>query len=175
VEPVNKDEIELLIADLKASQEVLLLSLNGVTENLAVVKPRLGWSILECIEHVAIAEEYMFAQIASAKWSPTPVVNGQREDAIRVRGTDRTRKIEAPSAAKPAGRFTTLAAATQHFLATRQRTLTFLENCDADLRAMLTNHPLIGQVNCYEMLLIMAVHPQRHARQIDEIRADMSE
>jgi len=32
------------------------------------------------------------------------------------------------------------------------------------------HHPLIGDVNCYETLLIMAIHPHRHAPQIQEIR-----
>jgi hypothetical protein len=38
-----------------------------------------------------------------------------------------------------------------------------------DLRRELTSHPLIGVVNCYEILLMMAVHLHRHARQIEEI------
>jgi ribosomal protein S18 acetylase RimI-like enzyme len=32
-------------------------------------------------------------------------------------------------------------------------------------------HPIAGLVNGYEMLLMIAVHPLRHAQQIDEIRA----
>jgi hypothetical protein len=35
----------------------------------------------------------------------------------------------------------------------------------------MTTHPLIPVVNCYEMLLMMAAHPLRHAKQIEEIRA----
>jgi len=39
------------------------------------------------------------------------------------------------------------------------------------IRAGLTaRHPLIGPANCYEMPLMMALHPPRHAPQIDEIR-----
>jgi hypothetical protein len=34
------------------------------------------------------------------------------------------------------------------------------------LRAKVAIHPVLGRVNCYEMLLMMAAHPRRHAEQI---------
>jgi hypothetical protein len=47
----------------------------------------------------------------------------------------------------------------------------FAETCQEDLRCKITSHPIIGKVNCYEMLLMIAVHPHRHAKQIEEIKA----
>jgi hypothetical protein len=35
----------------------------------------------------------------------------------------------------------------------------------------MTTHPLLGPANCYEMLLMMALHPLRHVGQIEEIKA----
>jgi hypothetical protein len=35
----------------------------------------------------------------------------------------------------------------------------------------MATHPLLGPANGYEILLLMAVHPHRHAKQIDEIGA----
>jgi len=84
---------------------------------------------------------------------------------------DRTKTVPAPEVAKPTGRFATLAEALRSFLASRNQTIRFVENCSEDLRSKLTSHPLIEQVNCYEMLLIIAVHPTRHAEQIKEMQA----
>ena len=50
--------------------------------------------------------------------------------------------------------------AVQHFLSARERTSRFVEECGEDLRAKLTSHPIVGTVNCYENLLIMAVHTE---------------
>ncbi|MGC9971352.1 MAG: hypothetical protein ABSE56_12265 [Bryobacteraceae bacterium] len=47
----------------------------------------------------------------------------------------------------------------------------FVESCRGDLRFRLATHPLLGPVNCHEALLLMAVHPHRHPRRIQEIKA----
>ena len=71
---------------------------------------------------------------------------------------------------RPTGRFDTLAEAVESFLATRERTVRFVETCDEDLRSKPMTHPLMGIINCHEALLSIAVHPRRHASQIREIR-----
>jgi hypothetical protein len=51
----------------------------------------------------------------------------------------------------------------------------FVEEFSGELRCWLTRHPLImSPVNCYEMLLPMALHPRRHSLQIVEIREHLS-
>jgi hypothetical protein len=150
----------------------LLQAVEGVSEQAAALPPSpQSWSILQCVEHVAVAEAHLLGQIESAQPAAAPMRNENREAAIRVRGADRTRKVSAPVGAEPRGRFPSLDAALQYFLATRGRTIQFVDDCSADLRSRLTTHPLIGAVNCYETLLMMAAHPARHARQIAEIRS----
>ena len=51
---IDRDE---LLDKLNSGRAELLASLDGVTEEQAAVKPATGWSILECVEHVAIVEE----------------------------------------------------------------------------------------------------------------------
>jgi hypothetical protein len=122
------------------------------------------------VEHLAASEDYLFGQIVAAS-SGAPMVNEKREALIVARGLDRTRPVPAPEVGRPAGRFATLAEAVRHFLASRERTIRFVENCGEDLRSKLTSHPIIGSVNCQEMLLMIAVHPHRHVKQIEEIKA----
>ena len=50
-------------------------------------------------------------------------------------------------------------------------TIRFVRGCAEDLRSKLTTHPLLGPVNYHEVLILMVVHPERHAKQIDEARA----
>jgi hypothetical protein len=57
------------------------------------------------------------------------------------------------------------------FESARAETVKFVEGFTGEPRWWVTDHPLIpGPVNCHEMLLIAAVHPARHAKQIAEIR-----
>jgi hypothetical protein len=111
----------------------------------------------------------MLGLVMAAPRSSEPVINSRRERAIVERGADRRRKIEAPDVAIPGGRFLTLQEALQAFAESRARTIGFVENRNDDLRMLLTDHPVVGRVNGYETVLLIAVHPLRHARQIEEI------
>src|SRR5262249_3802839 len=165
------EQLEML-ATLESGPKDLLNALAGVTEDLATRTPGPGRrSVLECVEHVAVSEDFLFSQIAASQRADMPVVNEKREAAIRARGLDRTMAIESPDVGRPKGHFSTLAAAVHHFVASRERTIRFVQNNREDLRSRLTSHPLIGVVNCYETLLMMALHPHRHAKQIEEIKA----
>ena len=145
--------------------------LNGVTEDTAARHPAPGrWSILDCVEHVIFAEDYLLAQIMTATHLDAPLRNEKRETAIPARGLDRSRVIECPDLAKPSGRFPTIRDALQQFLASRMSTMSFVESCTADLRSQSIPHPLFGDVSCYEALLMIAVHSLRHTKQIEECR-----
>ena len=171
---MDAGEKEELLGSLRSGQSALLETLAGVTEEAAARLPGPGkWSILQCVEHLAATESILFERVQAATHAGEPVVNTRREALIQARGADRRRPIQAPEAAVPAGRFSTLADAIREFVAHRRRTIDFVENATGDLRCDLTTHPIIGQVNCYEMLLMMAMHPQRHAKQIQEILAEL--
>jgi len=171
---MNAQEKQKLLSDLDNGRQALLDSLKDVSEEQAAWVPAPGrWSVLECVEHLAVSEDYLFAQMMASHLSETPVVNEKREAMIVAVGLDRNRKVQSPDVGKPAGKFSTLAAALNHFQTTHERTIKFVETCHEDLRCKITSHPIIGTVNCYEMLLMIAVHPFRHAKQIEEIKASL--
>jgi len=165
-----------MLALLYEGRCALLKSLENVSAEDAMRAPTPGkWTILDCAEHVAVTEDCLFSQIAGAEPSETPAIPPQREALIAERAADRSRRFESPEVGRPVGRFPNLVAAIEHFLAGRERTVRFVEkNCD-DLRLKVTTHPLIGPANCHEMLLMMAMHPIRHAQQIEEIKAALNQ
>ncbi|MGA2571811.1 MAG: DinB family protein [Terracidiphilus sp.] len=168
---MNETERATLLGELDQGKADILRAMDGVTEEMAARSTSLQrWSILECMEHIAISEEYLFGQILAAHRSDAPTASAKRESAIRVRGLDRTQKVPAPEVVKPVGEFSSLSEALKRFLAARERTIRFVETCQEDLRSQITTHPLVGPVNCYETLLTMAMHPIRHARQIEEAK-----
>jgi hypothetical protein len=164
-----------ILAALDSGRKALLGALSGVTDDLAVRSPGLGkWSILQCVEHTAVSEDYLFSQLTAAKHSDMPMIDEQREALIMERGLDRAMRVESPEVGWPTGRFLTLTGAVQHFVAARERTIRFVRSSKDDLRSRVTSHPIIGTVNCYETLLMMVAHPHRHAEQLKEIRAALA-
>jgi hypothetical protein len=167
--PMTERESQQILASLEKGSEALLGALRGVTDESAIRIPGPGkWSILQCVEHVAIAEDYLFSLITASTHSEMPFINQQREVFIATRGTDRSNRRDSPPETLPRGRFSTLHEALQGFLASRERTIKFVDTTKEDLRSLITSHPLLGTANCHEVLLLMAVHPARHAQQIEE-------
>jgi DinB superfamily len=127
-----------------------------------------SWSILECAEHIAVAERGMF--MALERRTPNTAAPDFTKDAlIKAVGTDRTRKFSAPERARPSGRFANVRDAVAGFCSARDRTIAFLEQTDEDLRKCVAVH-LLGTFDAYQYLLIMAAHAERHALQIEEIK-----
>jgi hypothetical protein len=162
---------------LHSGRAALQEALQGVDETLANRKPAAGgWSILECVEHLTLAEENLLSRLLRATQAEQSHENRRREARIMERAADRTRPVEAPEMARPHGRFENMAEALQCFDSAWARTVAFLEGFDGDLRCWITDHPLIaGPVNCYEILLMIAAHPARHAKQIAEIWAQLND
>jgi hypothetical protein len=72
-----------ILAALDSGRKALLGALSGVTDDLAVRSPGLGkWSILQCVEHTAVSEDYLFSQLTAAKHSDMPLIDEQREALI---------------------------------------------------------------------------------------------
>jgi hypothetical protein len=160
-----------ILKELACGRDALLDSVGGLPEHLSRIRPGPGrWSIIECVEHVAVSEDFLLAGISKAERAEVLVSNAKREAAILARGADRSTAVMAPEIGHPKQRFATLAEALKGFLDARDKTVRFVEACNEDLRSRPMTHPLLGTINCHEALLLIAVHTRRHALQIQEIR-----
>jgi hypothetical protein len=163
-----------ILQKLKAGRDALGEALAGVDDVVVLRRPAAGgWSILDCVEHVFVTEQYLLTRLQAATISERPFEKWRREAKIAPLAADRERRIEAPEQVHPRGRYKTLAEALSAFDATRAEVVRWVENCSCDLRCMMTDHALIeGPVTCAEMLIMIAAHPARHAKQIEEIRRE---
>jgi hypothetical protein len=169
---MDANEREQILTLLEQGRAALLGGLDGVSEEAAARQPGEGrWSILGCVEHLAVSEDYLYSQIQAATPSDEPLTNELREARMLERGTDRSRHIESPEEGQPKGRFPTLEAALKHFMESRKRTMEFVSGCQEDLRTKATWHPILGKANSHEMLISIGVHCLRHVKQIEEIKA----
>src|ERR1019366_3255954 len=151
---MREPEQQEILEALQAGQTALDEALAGVDEALAARKPEGGgWSILGCVEHMAITEEYLLGQLRAGSVPDHSHHNPEREAKIADRALNRERRIEAPPQAWPSGRYGTLQEARAYFESVRARTVLFVDGFDGDPRCWLTTHPLAASpVNYYEML-----------------------
>lgn len=160
----------------REGESFLNSALGGVNPEFAASKPAPDqWSIVEIVEHLAASEAFLLDRLRHASPSAVSHADPAREARLESLALNRERKIDAPQPVLPTGDCATLAEAVERLRAVRVETIEFVENFSGDLRSSLVEHPLITRpLNCYEMLLLIALHTIRHAAQINAIRQSRS-
>ncbi len=132
------------------------------------------WSVAECMEHIAAAEDFIRAMIVE-KVMIAPAVPG-RDVAVIDAGIltgvpDRTTKVQAPDPLKPTNRFASAQGSIDHFVESRAKTEKFLKNTPG-LRDHAVDSPVGTKWDAYEFVLLIGAHSERHTKQIQEVKAD---
>ncbi len=134
------------------------------------------WSILECLEHIALSEPAIWGMIQGAlKEAPdaSKRVELKFDDKkILELIVDRSAKFNAPEPLAPTGKFKDAGAALAAILEVRNKQLEFLQTTKEDLRDRVTKHPAFGPIDTFQFILFNAGHGKRHTLQIEEVKAD---
>lgn len=130
------------------------------------------WSVAETLEHIALAEDYMFGYVTNMVMKApagAPDRDVAKMDAMVLKMVpDRSNKRQAPPELVPTGRWSP-AETLEHFLKSRQRTIEYMQTAP-DLRQHVSDSPL-GPLDGYEWLLFISAHSDRHTKQILEVEA----
>lgn len=135
-----------------------------------------GWSVAEVAEHLTMTEGEVFAGIRQALAAPaTPEKKSEtagKDEIIMTRLPDRSRKAQSPESIAPTGRWPSRDAVVAEFKTRRDQTIEFIEKTPADLRSHMFAHPNFKALDCYQWVLLLAAHSDRHIQQIREVMAD---
>jgi len=169
---MTDSEKEFATKQLLEGREAVVRAIDGLTDTQLQFKPQPdGWSIADCVEHLAVAEDVLFHLVAKGAPNPDGVsLDPAKDGRLSAAVVDRSRKFAAPQLLRPHGHFGSTQEAVAHFRAGRERALAYTRDCNQDLRRIFTPHPLLGEIDCYRCLLLLALHPARHAAQIEEIK-----
>ncbi|MGB2673058.1 MAG: DinB family protein [Candidatus Acidiferrum sp.] len=132
------------------------------------------WSIAQCMEHIAAAEDYIRG-IVVEKVMVAPAVPGRdlkkTDDAVVAMIPDRSQKAQAPEPLVPTNRYGSPEGSLKHFEESRATTEEFLKNTPG-LRDHAVDSPMGTKLDAYQFVLFIAAHSERHTKQILEVKAD---
>ena len=168
----RKDAIELLS---KTEQGVFdaLLGMSDAQLNFKAAPDR--WSIAECVKHIAVTEQMLW-QMADAALKQA--ANPEKRTAIKASDEQvvqmvesRTQKFKTMPAMEPQNTpFKSMADALASFRNSREKLIQYVNKTDADMRNHVVTFPP-GSFDCYQMVLFIAAHSNRHTQQMEEVKA----
>ena len=175
-EDITKEEREKAVKYLEQTRANVLKATKGLTEVQWNFKPAPDrWSVAECTEHIAAAEDYIFGMVKEKVMSAPP--RGEPTDVKAIDEfvlkaiPDRSKKVQAPEPLRPSNRFGSPEDSLKHFRESRARTIAFVKDTK-DLREHAADSPLGKKLDAYEWALFIAAHSERHTKQIEEVKAD---
>ena len=169
--PQEQSEIVKCLEDSRADFRA---AAEGVSEAQAKMRPAPEqWSVLECVEHIVVAEGRFLGWVQNPVAEPAPPMDKEKEAKLLLGVSGRSQRVNAPEPVHPTGRFTTLAEALAQFDAVRANSIQFAESNGPGLYSLAAKHPFFGAVNGGEVMVLIAAHARRHAAQIREIRASL--
>ena len=154
-----------LVSILEHGRRDFVEATSGVTSD---VRPRSGWSVLECIEHVIIAEERYLSWLRNG----TPVEprrDSEKELRLFAIARSRLEKRETPEPFRPIGRFKSIEAALAGFNELRDRSVQAVRDIGDGIYSVAATHPRFGEMNGAEVVQLMDAHARRHSEQVREI------
>jgi hypothetical protein len=172
-------ERQLVLDQLTSSEGRLLQLVNGLTPKQWTFRETSErWSIAENIEHLISFELFVARAIAKSINAPAePDKKSQapmKEAVVLALADSRSIRFNARKSVRPLGKWPDTTKMIAELRKTRARTLAFATVTEADLRGHFFPHIAFGDLDCYQWLMMLSQHGNRHALQIEQIKADQA-
>lgn len=166
-------ERERALAHLQETREGYRDLTQSLSRNQLCYKPAPDqWSVAQALEHIIIVEGRVLDRIGVALQQPPTGSKSAMEDGHLVQVVaGRTGKLKAPEPVVPTGRWPE-DRLFEEFDLVRDRSIDFARTTNVDLRQHGFRHPFFGELDCYQWLLLIPAHCQRHLRQAADVMAD---
>ena len=162
-------ERQRLVAHFEMTESWLADEVSHLSEAQLHFRPAPGaWNILDCVEHLNLSEPQYWAEFKKVIATRATKDESPSEDVDRLwYGIDRTERTKTVPSETPAGKSDDVAASLSHFRTLRATMLTYIRTSKEDWR----HHQVPDwDRDCYQWLLMISAHSQRHILQIREIK-----
>lgn len=171
--------ISEVLTGLDRSRAQLRAAVDAVPEPLRDERPASDrWSVAHILEHLALVEERLTANLAAKLEDARHGGLGREEGEpsllspeLRMRIVDRTERRQAPDPLQPRGVMGHQAAWERAEDARAAFRLLITRADGLALGAVIHEHPRFGAMNVYQWSGFLAAHESRHTEQIREIAA----
>ncbi len=166
---------ERAVSYLAQTRDNLLRATHGLSPEQLEFKPASGrWSVADCLEHIVVVENRCLESLANALQQPADsakcsAFDGRDDELLQII-TDRSSPRQAPDAIHPANRWPH-DQLIREFEAVRNRTIDLAASTVCDPRQHFFAHRAFGDLDCYQWMLLVAAHGDRHRAQIEEVMA----
>jgi hypothetical protein len=173
---ISDSEREFVVNHLRQNRAHLLAAVAGLTPEQRGYKPSPDcWCVADCVEHIILVETLVGKRIETLLGQPAepekrPEAAGKEQKLLRA-VPDRINRVKGPDFVMPNGRWPEFEALIGEFEATRDRTIAMAETTQAELRDHFFNHFVFKELDCYQWLLFMSLHCERHILQIAEVKS----
>ena len=174
---ITDTERKFAIKEFQRTKQRFLDDVKGLSaQQLSFKADTSRWSIAQCVEHIALAENMLFQWeqgTLSQPATPEKAAEVKVTDEQLLKGmTDRSHTFKAPEMLQPVGRFASTDAAVQAYTRRRDSTINYISTTKDDLKNHFVQHPALGTINTYQLLLMISGHSERHTLQIEEVKAN---
>jgi uncharacterized damage-inducible protein DinB len=171
---LQRGERDRAMSSLHASRKQFIDSIAGLSEAQWNFKPdEKTWSVAEVAEHIAISEDTLWGMVEKMLASPAKTVDLKAKDEAVMKGiVDRSHKAQAPEMLKPTHRWKNREELTEHFRASRDKLIAYVDKTSDDLRSHTAPHPAFKEIDAYQWILLISGHTERHTMQILEVKAN---
>lgn len=177
---MEQHERQLVLDQLDASRDRILRTVEGLSKEQWSFRPAEGrWSIGDCLEHVIRVENRVRDLIANKlrdeKPQPEKRLSDEQTKARDVEATktvlDRSAPRQAPEPVRPTGQWAAAEDLMAEFRRCRAETREFAASTEGDLRGYFHPHGALGEIDCYQWLILLSLHGARHAEQMQEVKS----
>ena len=175
VNTLTESERKFAMDHLKQTQTDLLDAVKGLSDAQLHFKTAPDrWSILECVQHITLASQQLWEgeQATMKQHNDSNWTASSSDDMVIKMAEDRTHKAQAPEPFKPVhSSYKTLDKTLKAFNRDRDKLIEYVKTSRDDMRAHFIKAPF-GVFDCYQWVLIISAHTNRHTQQINEVKAD---
>jgi hypothetical protein len=168
----RKDATDLLTS----THNAFLKSLEGLSNaQLNYKASDSTWSVDGNVKHLAVVEQTILGMVEDALKKPA---NPEKRADIKVSDEqliknyeNRSNKVKTLPSLEPQNvSFTSTSEALSSLKQNREKAINFVNTTKEDLRNHVIEYPF-GSYDCYQSILILGAHMNRHTQQIEEVKS----
>jgi len=169
---MSAEDRQHLVVHLQMTEQWLSDEVRGLSTAQVNFRPGPDrWSVRECVSHLAVAEpDYWRDFMDAVKSAPRAGKSTLTDADILWYGIDRVQHTKTGGGHEKVERYPELGPALADFHKLRKTMLEYVKTTNDDLRGHLFGQQEV--IDCWQWMLEISTHSQRHILQIREVKAD---